>query len=96
MKRSLLLLRLFLCGASWSDSGTATAAEQPTVVGITFGVLSQTTGHGDQPALAPGFGGSALGGLFFVDYRVNERVSIGALLLEDETGHVAMAQVTVD
>jgi len=53
------------------------AAEPPIAVAATLGLSSQTKGDSDLPYLGPGFGGTSLGGLVFVDVDVSARISVG-------------------
>jgi hypothetical protein len=53
------------------------AAEPPIAVAATVGLSSQTKGDSDLPYLGPPFGGTSLGGVFFVDVDVSARLSVG-------------------
>jgi hypothetical protein len=69
---------LFLTLVVWaSGEAIVRAAEPPIAVAATLGLSSQAKGDSDLPYLGPGFGGTSLGGLVFVDVDVSARLSVG-------------------
>jgi len=69
----LLLIALLL----WSSEAGVCAAQQEIAVGATAGLFSQQKGDSGQPYLGPGFGGSNVGGVLFIDADVVGRLSVG-------------------
>ena len=53
------------------------AAPQQIAVGVTVGFSSQQPGDSDRPYLGPGFGGTSVGGVLFIDADVVSRVGLG-------------------
>jgi hypothetical protein len=86
VRKSLLLTTLLLWGSG--DPGMC-AAQERIALGVTAGLSSQPQGDGDQPYLGPGFGGTSVAGLLFVDADVAGRVSVGgeASLGSNINGH---------
>ena len=70
----VLLLTFLLCE---SHETVICGAEPPISLGATLGLSSQPKGDSDLPYLGPGFGGSTVGGMLFVDAHARDRISVG-------------------
>jgi hypothetical protein len=82
----LLHLLLVLAIGHWSIA--VCSAEELSAAGFTVGFSSAAAGETDRPYLGPGFGGSSLGGLLFMQRGIRDRLSVGgeASVAADITG----------
>jgi hypothetical protein len=71
----------------WSEVALA-AADSWITVGAAVGLSTQAAGDSDRPYLGPGFGGTSLSSIIFVDAALNSAISVGGevSLAADITG----------
>jgi hypothetical protein len=62
---------------AWACLVGPRAADAQITAGATAGPSTQREGDSDRPYLGPGFGGTTIGGVAFIDAALAERLSLG-------------------